>query len=79
MSDWIEPLPCPFCGKAPLLESSGERGLGVMIQCITPDCVNPHVSYYGANVAVKVWNRRAPVSDERMMANYKTSTDGDRK
>lgn len=49
---------CPFCGKAPEVFPSGD-GTGVMIECITPDCVNPHVSYYGDGQSAKRWNRRA--------------------
>jgi hypothetical protein len=30
-----------------------------MIECMTPHCVNPHVSYYGEDVAAKHWNTRA--------------------
>ncbi len=50
---------CPFCGQAPTSFPSGD-GAGVMVQCITPGCVNPHVSYYGDGVAFEKWNRRAP-------------------
>lgn len=30
-----------------------------MIECMTDGCVNPHVSYYGHNVARQKWNTRA--------------------
>ena len=29
-----------------------------MVECITDGCVNPHVSYYGVNVARRKWNTR---------------------
>lgn len=56
-------LPCPFCGEEPVSFPSGD-GTGVMIQCMTPDCVQPHVSYYGEGVAVAIWNRRADLSEQ---------------
>lgn len=51
-------LPCPFCGKAPEAFPSGENGRGLMIECITRNCVNPHVSYYDHASAIRIWNRR---------------------
>ncbi len=51
-------LPCPFCGKPPETQQGGEGGRGLMIDCITPNCVNPHVSYYDHASAIAVWNRR---------------------
>jgi hypothetical protein len=53
----VKLLPCPFCGGAPESFPSGDD-TGTMIECMTPGCVNPHVSYYGDGVAAKVWNRR---------------------
>lgn len=50
--------PCPFCGKRPQWFGSGENNRGLMIECETPGCVNPHVSYYDHNTAVEVWNQR---------------------
>lgn len=38
---------------------SGERQRGLMIECITRGCVNPHVSYYDHASAIAAWNRRA--------------------
>lgn len=51
-------LVCPFCGKHPETMGSGEGQRGLMIHCITPGCVNPHVSYYEHAEARRVWNRR---------------------
>jgi hypothetical protein len=51
-------LPCPFCGRPPEIFGSGEGQKGLMIECITPHCVNPHVSYYNHDAARTVWNRR---------------------
>ena len=57
-------LPCPFCGEAPITFGSGEGQRGLMIECMTEHCVNPHVSYYHHDAAKAVWNRREqPVSD----------------
>lgn len=53
-------LPCPFCGKAPEIMSSGENQRGLMIHCITEECVNPNTSYYDHESALHVWNRRWP-------------------
>ncbi len=50
--------PCPFCGGFPETMPSGEGGRGLMIQCIQPACVNPHVSYYDHKVAIARWNQR---------------------
>lgn len=52
-------LPCPFCGSDPVTFSVGDQGRGLMIECETPGCVNPHVSYYDHATAHKVWNRRS--------------------
>jgi hypothetical protein len=51
---------CPFCDKPPETMPSGENGRGLMIQCITPGCVNPHTSYYDHDSAIRAWNTRAP-------------------
>lgn len=56
----VRVLPCPFCGKKPEVFPSGDRTDGAeMIECMTVGCVNPHVSYYGHNVARQKWNTRA--------------------
>ena len=56
----VRVLPCPFCGKQPEVFPSGDRTDGAeMIECMTDGCVNPHVSYYGVNVARQKWNTRA--------------------
>lgn len=51
-------LPCPFCGRPPETQGSGESQRGLMIDCATPGCVNPHVSYYDHETARRVWNTR---------------------
>lgn len=53
---------CPFCGREPFIEGSGEGQRGLMIHCLTDGCVNPHVSYYDHASAVRAWNRRALTS-----------------
>lgn len=62
--------PCPFCGQPPIHFGSGEGGRGLMIECKTPGCVNPHVSYYDHDAAINAWNRRAlsssPLPDTRV-------------
>ncbi|MCL6710471.1 Lar family restriction alleviation protein [Pseudomonas sp. R2.Fl] len=50
--------PCPFCNKPPITTPSGEGGKGLMIECLTEGCVNPHVSYYNHDVARTAWNTR---------------------
>lgn len=55
-----ELLACPFCGAAPETQGSGEGQKGLMIDCITPGCVNPHVSYYDHPTAIRAWNTRTP-------------------
>jgi hypothetical protein len=67
-------LPCPFCGQEPMISGSGEDQRGLMIECVTGGCVNPHVSYYQHTVAIRVWNRRGGVDlkeVERMQANIR--------
>lgn len=49
---------CPFCGEPPVAFASGEHRRGLMIECQTPNCVNPHTSYYDRDTAVRVWNNR---------------------
>ena len=50
--------PCPFCGNAPTIMSSGEQGSGLMIHCVADQCANPSVSYYKHEMTLGVWNRR---------------------
>ncbi len=51
-------LPCPFCGKPPFMETVGKDRAGLMIECTTIGCVNPHVSYCAHDTALRVWNMR---------------------
>lgn len=51
-------LPCPFCGRDPYIDGSGEGQRGLMIHCVTPNCANPSVSYYEHDAARAVWNMR---------------------
>jgi hypothetical protein len=51
--------PCPFCGLPPEHFSVGNNDHGLMIECTTKDCVNPHVSYHNPKTAIAAWNRRA--------------------
>jgi hypothetical protein len=37
---------------------SGENGRGLMIHCINTGCVNPHVSFYEHDEALRLWNMR---------------------
>jgi hypothetical protein len=62
MSMTMELKCCPFCGKQPVTFGSGDGQRGLMIECMTDGCVNPHVSYYDHAVAQKVWNTRATAS-----------------
>ncbi len=55
-------LACPFCGRDPQTFGSGEGRRGLMIECTTPGCVNPHTSYYDRATAVTVWNKRTEIS-----------------
>ena len=61
-----ELLPCPFCGKHPETMGLGDGQRGLMIHCITPNCVNPHVSYYEHDAARRVWNSRLGVAQQPM-------------
>jgi len=51
---------CPFCCKPPEKFNVGENGKALMIECVTEGCVNPSVSYYDREFAVKLWNWRKP-------------------
>lgn len=51
-------LPCPFCGKAPVIMGSGKDSTGLMIHCIGENCPNPSVSYYEHAITLDVWNQR---------------------
>lgn len=58
-----ELLPCPFCGSAPHVSPAGD-GTGVMIECTSEGCVNPHTSWYGDGLAARAWNTRALLQGE---------------
>lgn len=53
--------PCPFCNEPPVSFSVGYRDHGLMIECVTKGCVNPHVSYQNPKIAIAAWNHRAPL------------------
>jgi hypothetical protein len=36
-----------------------------MIHCMAFDCVNPHVSFYEHEEAIRLWNHRPVLSDDR--------------
>jgi hypothetical protein len=55
--------PCPFCGAIPESFPSGD-GTGLMIECVTPNCVRPHTSWYPPATAIQVWNTRAMLRQE---------------
>ena len=61
-------LACPFCGETPSSFPSGD-GTGQMIDCTTPGCVNPHVSYYPTEAALDAWNARAPDPKAQRLAD----------
>ncbi len=56
-------LPCPFCGREPYVDGSGEGQRGLMIHCVGPNCANPSVSYYDHDAALAVWNQRAALGE----------------
>lgn len=60
-------LGCPFCGAAPVAFASGDGRRGLMIECATDGCVNPHTSYYDREAAVRAWNRRVGVAGARVV------------
>ena len=51
--------PCPFCGKPPVIMTSGENNNGLMIFCSSDECASPSVSYYKHTDTLRVWNQRA--------------------
>lgn len=52
--------PCPFCGSPPLVENKGVVGGGWHIRCI---CIHaPGLCDQRREVAVELWNQRAPDS-----------------
>jgi hypothetical protein len=54
-----EPLPCPFCGSAPLVEEEAETDYPTRVFCVTDDC-----TIYGYEMSPAAWNRRAPLPPE---------------
>lgn len=64
MSDKL--LSCAFCGKPPVSFPAGEGGKGLMIECMEPNCVHPHVSFYEHDIAIAAWNRR-PASPAKVV------------
>lgn len=46
------PLPCPFCGSAAKMDSTGAG------------CTNQSCDAYMANVYLRTWNRRVPAQEE---------------
>jgi hypothetical protein len=59
----VEPLPCPFCAKAPTVDGPtvydpfGSWG----VACRNLGChINAFVNAYSRAVAVRRWNRRKP-------------------
>lgn len=71
-------LDCPFCGKQPITFGSGENQKGLMIECATPNCINPHVSYYDHKSAIHAWNRRAspsipPAGEDPAIRDFQTT------
>jgi ssDNA-binding Zn-finger/Zn-ribbon topoisomerase 1 len=55
-------LPCPICGKKPIIEMWSSGGLKYMCKCNNPDCNVPLDGYpTGRNPAsvIEAWNRRA--------------------
>lgn len=51
-------LPCPFCGKQPIHHDNGPVGGGWHVRCIC--IVAPGVCDLRHEVAVELWNNRAP-------------------
>jgi hypothetical protein len=66
-TETVSLLPCPFCGSQPECFPSGD-GTGTMIECISPDCVHPHVSYYGDGEAARRWNTRVSTNKDETIA-----------
>lgn len=51
-----QPLPCPFCGRAPRVIWNG----GMTIKCVTTKCCQPKTSWWrDADKCVEQWNQRA--------------------
>lgn len=70
-------LPCPFCGKQPESFPSGD-GSGLMIECFTPGCVNPHCSWVPPDSAIAAWNTRADIAAEAIAEAVKAAVEVER-
>jgi hypothetical protein len=58
------PLPCPFCGDMPYIDSDPDS-CGITIECLSKGCVNPslymdHDHQDVTEIAVAHWNQRPP-------------------
>jgi Lar family restriction alleviation protein len=51
-------LPCPFCGKQPVLQPKG-KVRRYMIYCANDDCMGPHTTADNKQDALVQWNTRA--------------------
>jgi hypothetical protein len=60
----IEPLPCPFCGEEPTIQAwHGGPKTKRMVRCDNEYCdVSPGVTGSTRNIAIAIWNKRAPVT-----------------
>lgn len=55
-------LPCPFCGKKPIIETWSSGGPMFMCKCNNPDCAVPQDGYPKGRKpenVIEEWNRRA--------------------
>ncbi|MCK1281498.1 Lar family restriction alleviation protein [Bradyrhizobium sp. 61] len=57
----IEPVPCPFCGEAPLIDRRQAGSGFYMVQCANANCeVRVETNGLERAKAIEIWNRRAP-------------------
>ena len=55
-------LPCPFCGRKPIIEHWSSGGIMYMVKCNNPDCPVPVNSYptgRNLNDVEDEWNKRS--------------------